>query len=90
MESVLPFAVEDAPRETVVAESVRVTLLLEVEVMLEAVVLAVTSPVAAPTLRLVELRLAVPVLAIEPVTPMVPVVSVAVPAPVSAPVTLMV
>jgi hypothetical protein len=90
MDRVLPEAVDESPSETVVAESVNVTLLADVELTFEAVVLAVTAPVAAPTFKVVELRLAVPVLAMEPVTPIVPVVSVVVPVPVCAPVTLMV
>jgi hypothetical protein len=68
----LPLTVEEVPRETVVAESVRVTLLAEVEETLEAVVLAVTSPVAAPIARVLEVRLVVPP-AMEPVIPIVPV-----------------
>ena len=51
----------------------------DVEVTLEAVVLAVTSPVALPIFNVVELRLAANVLSIEPVTPMVEAVNVAVP-----------
>ena len=81
IDNVLPAAVLEAPRLTVAAESVSVTLLADVEVTLEAVVLAVTLPVAAPMFRFVVFKLAV-VVEMEPVIPIVVAVSVSVPAPV--------
>ena len=76
-----PLAVDESPSETPAAESVNVTLLPDAEVTVDAVVLAVTLPVALPMFNVVESRFAEPV-AIEPVTPMVPDVSVSVPVPV--------
>ena len=82
IERVVPAVVEEAPRPTLAAESVSVTLFAEVEVIEVAVVLAVMSPLAAPMFRFAALRLAVSVETIEPVTPMVPAPTVNVPLPV--------
>src|SRR5258708_7234968 len=89
-DKVLPLAVDELPSETLAAESVNDTLLDEFEVTVDAVVFAVTLPVALPIFKVVESRLSVPVEAMEPVTPMVLDVRVVVPVPVRLPVTLMV